>query len=660
MKFSYNWLQSFFDKKLPNSEKLAEVLTLRSFETKILKNEGSSGKTSDVVFDIDILPNRAHDCFSHLGVAREISVVCDIPLKSQLQQKLEIEKKEAEEFLKLDVQEPDLCRRYIVGVILGIKVGSSPSWMQERLLSVGQKPINNIVDCANYVMLEMGQPLHAFDMDKLDPVKIVVRRAKEGEQILTLDNKEYKLDKSMLVIADSSDPIAIAGIKGGKKKEIDAKAKNIIIESANFKPINIRKTSQKLGLRTGASVGFENEISPALAADAMERVMALIQETAGGKIISGKLDFYPKKFKLGRISFGLKDVAGLLGVKIPEKKVISILEQLRLEPKKEKGKITVTPPYERLDLVRKEDVIEEIARIYGYDKIPAEIPEGVLIPVRRNDNYFYCNIIRDILVGAGFSEIYNYSFSAGGEVEIENPIAGDKKYLRVNLLDGLKDNVRNNFKYFNEVKIFEIGKIFKKTKEGISERNTLAGIIGYKNSKKTSKEFYEIKGVIDVLLSRLGISDFWFDDSPEKGDVKSDRPVKLAEIKIGETGIGFVDKNAFEIDMEELIRLATEEIEYRPVSKYPAVIRDIAVLVPPEAKVIDVSDVIENTAGELLIDTDIFDIYEGDELGSDKKNFAFHLVFQSSEKTLSDKEVNDLMEKIIKAIEGNSDWEIRR
>jgi len=676
MKFSYNWLQSFFDKKLPKPEKLAEVLTLHSFETKVFKDSGLPGKPPDIVFDIDVLPNRAHDCFSHLGVAREISVACGFPLKSQPQQKLEIEKREAEEFLKLDVEELDLCRRYIAGIMLNIKVGPSLIWMQERLLAVGQRPINNIVDSANYVMLEMGQPLHAFDMDKLNPVKIVVRRAKEGEKIVTLDNKEYKLDKSMLVIADSDNPIAIAGIKGGKKKEIDAKTKNIIIESANFEPVNIRKTSQKLGLRTGASVGFENEISPVLAHDAMERVMALIQVSAGGKIVSGKIDFYPKKFKSSRISFGFKDIANLLGINIPEKKVFSILNQLRLEPKKEKKEITVMCPSERMDLAYKEDVIEEIARIYGFDKIPAEIPEGVLIPVRHNDNYFYGNIIRDILVGAGFSEVYNYSFAPGGEIEIENPIAGDKKYLRTNLLDGLKDNARHNFKYFNEVKIFEIGKIFKKSKEGsprfaslaesrrgeagVLEKNTLAGVIAYKDNKKNADEFYEIKGVIDVLLSRLGISDFWFDDSPETEAVKADRPIKLAEIKIGETGIGFVDKNAFEIDLEELIRLATEEIEYRPVSKYPAVIRDIAVLVPPKTKVIDVLDVIENTAGKLLIDTDLFDIYEGDELGTNQKNLAFHLVFQSSGKTLSDKEVNALMDKIIKAIEGNSDWEVRK
>ncbi len=624
---------------------------MHSFETKARKN----------ILDIDVLPNRAHDCFSHFGIAKEISALFEIPLKTEPPPRLKILKRKAEEFLKLEIQEPELCRRYIAGIILNIKVGSSPSWLQERLVSVGEKPINNIVDAANYVMLEMGHPLHAFDMDKISPVKIIVREAKKGEEIITLDNKKIKLNENILVIADSRVPLAIAGIKGGKKAEIDKKTKNIIVESANFEPANIRFTSQKIGLRTGASVGFENEISPNLASSAMERVMALIQKIAGGEIIAGKIDYYPKKNPLSRISYKTSDVSKLLGVDIPEKEILSILKRLGFGVQKTKETFIVISPLERLDLTRKEDVIEEIARIYGYEKIPSQVPEGLLIPAKRNDDYFYENAVRDILVGAGFSEVYNYSFASNGEIEIENPIAIDKKYLRTNLLDGLKDNAARNLKYFDEIRLFEMGKIFRKSGgTRVSEKNTLAGIIAYKDAKRGIEEFLEIKGIVEMLLSKLGISDFWFDDSPRTETVKADRPLKLAEIKIGSAGIGFVDKNAFEIDLEKFINLATEEIEYRPVSKYPAVIRDIAILVPPETKVIEVLDVIENTAGKLLIDTDLFDIYEGEELGRGRKNFAFHLIFQSGEKTLSDKEINILMEKIIKALEEKPDWEVRK
>ncbi len=291
MLFSYNWLQSFFNKNLPKPEKLADVLTIHSFEVKGIKNIILPSGTKDSILDIDVLPNRTHDCYSHLGVAKEISALFNLPLSPSKKQKLDIVKKSAEDYLKLEVKEPALCRRYIAGVMTGIKVASSPGWLIDRISAIGQKPINNVVDCANYVMFELGQPLHAFDMNKVKGGKIssiVVRRAKKEERITTLDNREVDLDESILVIADNKDPLAIAGIKGGKYAEIERKTKNIIIESANFDHVNIRLTSQKIGLRTGASVGFENEISPALAETAIDRVMALIQETSGGKIIEAE------------------------------------------------------------------------------------------------------------------------------------------------------------------------------------------------------------------------------------------------------------------------------------------------------------------------------------------------------------------------------------
>lgn len=634
---------------------------MHSFETKVLREIRPSSGSLDFILDIDVLPNRAHDCFSHLGMAKEISCLFNLLLKKERQANFKVIKNKARDYLKLEVKEPDLCRRYIAGIITGIKVGPSPSWLEERLTAVGQRPINNIVDAANYVMFEMGQPLHTFDMDKVNPAEIIVRKAIKGEKITTLDNKNYELGEDMLVIADSKLPLAIAGIKGGKKAEIDKKTKNIIIESANFEPSNIRSTSKKLGLATGASVGFENEISPALAPLAMDRIMNLIQEVAGGKRVVDRIDFYSKKTAGSRISFKTSDVSKLLGVEINEKKIISILNRLGVKTKKTKGAIIADCPAERLDLEIKEDIIEEIARVFGYQKISSKIPEGLLIPVKRSDNYFYGDIIRNILAGAGFSEVYNYPFSPIGEIEIENPIAEDKKCLKTNLIDGLMDNVRRNFRYFDDVKIFEIGKIFRKPgksfeadKIGVEERTMLAGVISRENPEKQSEEFIEIKGVIEMLLSKLGISDFWFTAAVGGAGIP-----KIADIKIGDEIIGMLGLNYFEINLEKLVELASEEMEYRPISKYPAVIRDIAILVPPKTKVIDVLDIIENTAGGLLIDTDLFDIYEGEGLEG-RKNLAFHLIFQSNEKTLSDKEVNALMDKIIKALEQKPEWRIRK
>lgn len=422
------------------------------------------------------------------------------------------------------------------------------------------------------------------------------------------------------------------------------------MESANFEPVNIRKTSQKLGLKTGASVGFENEISPELVQTAMERVISLIQEISRGKVARQWIDFYPQKIKENQISFRVGDVSKSLGVAIPEKEIFSILKRLGFETKKIKEAIFVEVPAERLDLVQKEDVIEEIARIYGYQKIPSLIPEGLLIPASRNDNYFYENVIRDLLVSAGFSEVYNYSFNEEKGAEIENPISSEKKYLRTNLLAGLTKTARENFRYFNEVRIFEIGKIFRLSGKKILEKNMLASLVAYKDERSHVKEFSEIKGVLEMMFSKLGISDFWFEEHPSR----------TAGVKIAGEEIGIIENGGFEIDLKKLVGLISEEIEYRPVSKYPAVIRDIALLVPPKAKMVEVLDVIENAGGSLLIDTDLFDVYEGEEVKEGRKNFAFHLIFQSPEKTLSDKEVNALVDKIIKALEANPEWEVRK
>ncbi len=673
MIFSYNWLQSFFDKKIPAPEKLADILTMHSFEVGSIKEVRLNSGETDKILDIDVLPNRTHDCYSHLGIAKEISALFNIPLKVLPKQKRNISKGKTEDFLELKVEEPVLCRRYIAGLMTNVKVVPSPKWMQDRLVAVGQKPINNIVDCANYVMLEIGQPLHAFDFDKLETKQIVVRRARKGEKITTLDNREINLDEKILVIADSKEPLAIAGIKGGKKAEIGQKTKNIVVESANFEPKNVRLSSQKIGLKTGASTGFENEISPYLAEIAISRVMSLIQETGGGEISGENIDFYPKKTAPAKIIFKPAEVSKLLGVPVPEKEIVLTLQKLNFQikkstrpPARQEGAIIAVSPAERLDLNIKEDVIEEIARMRGYEKIPAKIPEGILAPSSFNNSRYYENIIRDLMVSNGFSEVYNYSFSAAGEIEVENPISQDKKFMRTNLLDGLKDNIKRNFRYFDEARIFEIGKVFRRAKDAgkagasVTEKSKFAGAIAYKKAKSKKESFYEIKGALETVFSGLGIDDYWFDDSPKTPEISADRPMGIAEIKIGNDGIGFVDHDSFEMDLEKLIAIANEEIEFRPVSKYPAVIRDVSVLVPLETRMAEVSDIIDNIGGELLADVDLFDVFEGDEVGENMKNFAFHLIFQSPDKTLSDKEVNAIMDKIIKALDSVKEWEVRK
>jgi phenylalanyl-tRNA synthetase beta chain len=637
MLFSYNWLQSFFSKKLPPPDKLAVLLTMHSFETHT---------KSDFVLDIDVLPNRVSDCSGHLGIAREISLITNYQLLITGPQLKKSEFK-TEDFVKLEVREKDLCPRYMALLVRGVKVGPSPKWMRDRLVAVGQKPINNIVDAANYVMLETGQPLHAFDLNNIEKRKIIVRKSKKGEKITTLDDKTYELNENILVIADAKDALAIAGIKGGKKAEITNKTKDIIIEAAVFNASNIRQTSRSINFKTDASFRFEHGISLFLPEKALETTARLVQEIACGEIAKTSADICSVKPKLATVNFKKEDVDRLIGQKISSAEINKILKSLGFSVGQKGGNYFVQPPSERLDINIKEDMIEEIARIYGYENIPTQAPREILAPIERNEEYFYSDIIRNILTGLGFCEVYNYSFCQKGDVELANPIAKDRRYLRINLTDGLKENIEKNLKYFDSVKLFEIGKVFYKGSGG--EKVKIAAAIDYKKGQKKDEIFFESKGIVETLLNKLGIAGVWFTPVKKEGNI--------ANVMVGQDDIGFLDQNVFELDLACVIELATEDIAYKPISKFPAVIRDISLFVPANTRVIEVMDIIENTAGQLLIDTDLFDMYIPPE--QDRKSLAFRLIFQSHEKTLTDKEVNKLLSNSISALEENIEWQVR-
>jgi phenylalanyl-tRNA synthetase beta chain len=664
MKFSYNWLQSFFDKKFPNPEKLAEVLTMHSFEVEDVEKNGN-----DFVLDIDVLPNRT-DCYSHFGMAREISAILGLKLKEE-KWKLEEDKNlRAENFASIKVVSG--CQRYSARVIFDAKVGESPDWIKERLEVCGIKSINNVVDITNYVMLELGQPLHAFDFEKTDGKKIIVRFAKKGEKILTLDDEEYDLDKDILVIADSKKPIAIAGIKGGKETGISEKTKVILLESANFDSVIIRRGSMKLDLKTDASMRFSHGLDPNLTEIALERAAYLISKICGGKVAKGILDYYPKKVLPKRIKLEVEKVESLLGTKIPKQKILRILKSLGF---KVNQKLIVEVPTFRRDVSIQEDLIEEIGRIYGYEKIENKFPVSALVPPKKNPEIFWENFVKDVLVSLGFTEVYNYSFLSKEDIEnfgfekeaieIENPASAFYQFLRPSLIPGLIKNVQKNQTEFSKIKIFEIGRIFKSKKE----KKALAGVIN-------GEKFFETKGVIDTLLKKMGISNFYFDfyqPTPEESKISIWQIKKSAEIKIDGEEVGFLgeisrkilekykikDKIvAFDIDFEKLAKLATEEHEYEPFSIYPAIVRDISVLVPKDVLVEDVMNVIEETAGKLIRDIDLFDIYE--EIEEDRKSLAFHIIFQLKDRAISPEEVENAFQKIVENLEKNPDWEVRK
>ena len=690
MKFSYNWLQSFFKKKLPKPEKLAELLTLHSFEVSEVKKAGQ-----DFVLDIDVLPNRGPDCFSHFGIAREIAAIINWKLDAThsppSQPKagplgnwklVEDKTLKAKDLIKVEVKDKAACPRYTARVITDVKIGFSPKWMRERLEVCGLRPINNVVDIANYVMLETGQPLHAFDGEKLQERKIIVRFAKEGERIVTLDEEKYELDKEILVIADAKKPVAIAGIKGGKDTGVDLKTKTVVLESANFNPRVIRRGSRLIDLKTDASWHFEHGLDPNLTEFAINRAAYLIQEICRGKVTQGLVDFYPKKVLPKKIRLDLNYVESLLGIEIPEKEVKNILERLEFKVKSPAQKLKVLDikvPTFRLDISIPEDLIEEIGRIYGYQKIPGQFPLAALVPPKKNLDIFWEDMVKDILKEASFSEFYNYSFISGKDaeifkyknkelIEVENPTSSDFQYLRPSLIPNLLKNVENNLRNFAEIKIFELGKIFRKPK---IEKKMLAGVL-------TGEMFYQAKGVVDLLLNKMGISNVWYDfyqPTPEESKFSIWQLKKCAEIKVNHEEIGFLGEisprildnfkletkvTVFDIDFEKLSKLASEEHEYQPISRFPAAIRDLAILVPRQTRVEEVLNKIETAGGLLLRDIDLFDIYEGEELPAGKKNLAFHLIYQAEDRTLSSEEIDEIQNKIIKALEREPEWQVRK
>jgi len=680
MNFSYKWLQSFFKQKLPAPKTLAELLTLHFAEVEEIKKQGG-----DYVLSIDVRPNRAGDCFSHQGIAREISAITGLSLSEPSLKALKEDKKiKAKDFVSVEVKDKNACPRYTARVVKDVKVGQSPKWLKERLRSCGLRPINNIVDIANFVMLETGQPLHAFDAEKLEDGKIIVRYARNKEKIVTLDEQKFDLDSDILVIADGRKPVAIAGIKGGKLPEISSKTKIVVLESANFSSQVIRRSSKEINLKTDASIRFEHGIDPNLTESSVNLAALLVQKLAGGKTASGMVDFYPKKVFPKIIRLDINYFWSLLGLAVPEKEIRKILEKLGFRVKAKKPKkmtIDVEIPTRRVDISIPEDLIEEVGRIYGYDKIKAVFPQSLLVPPERNLNIFWQDMAKDILKESGFTEVYNYSFFGEKEarvlgyearnlVELENPLSQEQKYLRASLIPGLLKNLDKNFRHFPEIRIFEMGRIFKKAKAD-EEKTMLSGLI-------SGERFYQIKGTVDLLFSKLGISSLWYDDyrpTPEESRKSFWHPQKCAEIKVGEVEVGFLGEvsprilgnfdfkgkvTLFDIDFEKLSRISSEEHEYRPISKFPSAIRDIAVLVPRTVRAEDVLNSIEITGGKIIRDIDLFDIYEGEELPQGKKNFAFHIIFQAEDRTLSSEEIDEIQNKIIKALESRPGWQVRK
>ncbi len=682
---------------------MANLLTMHSFEVESVKQ-----LNDDWVLDISVLPNRAHDCLSHLGVARECVAILNSKLKDpscakasagRQNSKLQLKNSELQidKLLDVEVENAELCPRYCARVITELKIEPSPQWLQEKLIAGGSRPINNVVDATNYVMLECGQPLHAFDYDRLGgqaKKQIKVRLAKPSEKIITLDGQERELTADTLVIADAVQPIAVAGIMGGADCEVGEQTKNIVLESANFDGANILLSAKKLKVKTEASYRFEKGLDPNLAGLAIDRVAQLIKELAGGNI-SALVDIYPNPSKPVEIILSPDYLNSFLGIDISTAEVLRILRSLEFGAEKmTTDKILVTVPTWRLDIEREQDLVEEVARIYGYTNLPAVHPIGPLVPPQRNELNFYLSQARDTLASAGLSESYNHAMIGDREVkifdyevdklaELQNHLNIEQKYLRPSLLPNLLHNIKTNLRYFNEIRLFEAGKIFNPPMERWSLAASWIGnesIYDLAEKKlRGGNVFYDLKGVLDLLFDRLGIDDVWYDDALNEAE-NDGLTARIffaghrAQIKIGDQLIGWlgeinpeilmsydIDKRvaAFELDFEKLTGIVTEDRFFVEPFKYPAIIRDIALLVDSKTKIEQVTNVLENTGGPLVQDIDLFDSYEDESLPEDKKSLTFRVVYQSAEKTLSDGEVNKLHEELIQAVLDNG-WEVRR
>ncbi|MFA6896824.1 MAG: phenylalanine--tRNA ligase subunit beta [Patescibacteria group bacterium] len=635
----------------------------------------------DTILDIDVLPNRAHDCLGHLGVAREVAALTGKPLK-KFEVKSPGDRKSKNDVLEIEIKEKGLCRRYSAAVVNGVTVEESPEYIKKCLESVGLRSINNLVDITNYIMFAFGQPMHVFDADKLHG-KIVVRKARNGEKILALDDKEYELTENDLVIADEEKPLAVAGVIGGKEVSVTAATKNIIFESANFFGTGIRKTSQRLKVATDSSHRFEREIDPEMTLACLKEAVRLAMENAGGKANENLLDVYPEPRAEKMVELDYDRIENLLGINIPKEKAVEILNSLEMNAISEGDKIKVTVPTFRIDVEKTNDVIEEIARIYGYGNIPVRLAEVPMAQVRQDRMWETEREAREIFRGLGFSEVYNYSLigekdlenfnlDAAQALELKNYLSEDAMIFRTSMMSRLMKNVEENLKYRDEVSLFEVGRVaFKQAGELPLERKYLSGVFSSKNINE-DKLFAVGKGKIEAFLESLGLHGLECD--PLDGDATFWHKGRSAGIMSGNKLIGKMGEIhpqilnklglenrifGFEIYLEELPALRRGEEEFEGINKMPTSEFDLSVVVDKNIEWRKIADAIADLDEKNIRAITPFDIYEGENIAAGKKSIAFKIVCQAEDRTLSDEDIKAIMDKIIEAL-GKIGGEIRK
>ncbi len=636
---------------------------------------------NDSVVEFEITSNRA-DCLSIIGMAREVSATFNKPLKIKDVVVKEESKNITTEMISVNIENKELCNRYCARVIEDIKIEPSPQWIRRRLTSAGIKPINNIVDITNYVMIEYGQPLHAFDLDEIQDNNIIVRNATLGEKVLGLDGVERKLTEDILVIADNKQAIGIAGIIGMENTKTNSKTKTILLESANFNGTSIRLASKKLGIRTDASGKFEKGLDAELAEKALNRATELIVSLGYGKACQGIVDEYVNKKDIAKVPFNANDINNLLGTNIEKEEMISILNKLEI---KIEDDYVVSPSF-RSDLERMADIAEEVARIYGYNKIPTTLSKSSKTVGKLTENQKLVRKIRNIMTSQGFYEIMNYSFESEkvfdklniikdshlrNVIKITNPLGEDFSAMRTTTLNGMLNSLSENIsKRVESCQLFEIGKIYLPKKLPLEElpieRNILTiGMYG-------KADFYDIKGVIENILCTLNIKNIDF--TPDK-NITYLHPGRAATahidgeriLEVGEVHPIVLDNYGLktrvyvaEVNIDLLVKYSNSKIKFKELAKYPASTRDLAMLVKDDILVRDIELAIKEKAGKNLECIDLFDVYQGEQIDKGYKSIAYSLTFRADDKTLTDEEISSAMKNILKNLEAKLNVTLRK
>ncbi|MFO7152876.1 MAG: phenylalanine--tRNA ligase subunit beta [Bacillota bacterium] len=631
----------------------------------------------DAVVEFELTPNRG-DCFSIIGIAREASATFDIPLKAPFS--ITAERRQINEIpgkVRVTVEAPDLCRRYIARIIEDVKIEPSPLWMQRRLQLCGIRPINNIVDITNYVMLELGQPLHAFDYDKLAGSSIIVRRGKKGEKLITLDGKEREITEDTLVIADEKGPVALAGVMGGENSEVTESTRTVLLESANFLGSNIRRTAKRLGARTDASMRYEKGIDPNLAEIAAERACELVEKLGAGRVVKEYADVYPEPVLPKKLELRVEKINELLGTDISKECMVDILRRLGMGTEDEGGRTFVVVPTYRLDIAQLADIAEEIARIYGYDNLPSTLPGHITTLGLLNEGQKLEDEIKATLTDLGFSEIYTYSFISpsafdrlkapmGHEVrravKLMNPLGEDHSVMRTTLLEGILQVVKFNLNQKQErIRIFEVGKVFLPKALPLTELPNERKVLGLALCDE-KQDFYHLKEAVEVLFSKLKIKNYRFE--PDLHFAL--HPGRTARISVDGQVLGHMgeihpdvmenydiqDERIYvaELDLELLIDRAAKEIKYQPLPKFPAAERDVALVVKEDVAAGSIMEAMEELGGELLEKVELFDIYRGEQIPKGCKSLAFSLTYRAKDRTLTDEEINEMHAKIVQEV----------